>query len=104
MVRTKTLKIRSVFRPSDEDAVTVLRLLAVANDLLTMVRLMPAGLPRRGRERTMATISRERRSPLPAPDDGASHHGDQGARFPHRKISTVVSVARRSSFSPMSEQ
>jgi hypothetical protein len=36
------VKIRTAFRPGDPDAVTVLRLLAAANDLFTVARLLPA--------------------------------------------------------------
>jgi hypothetical protein len=39
-MRTRVVPIRSIFRSSDPDAVTVLRLLAAANDLRTMFRLM----------------------------------------------------------------
>jgi len=39
-MNTKTIRIGAVFRPDDEDAVTVLRLVAVANDLGMLFRMM----------------------------------------------------------------
>ena len=39
-MRTHTRLIRSVFRPGDEDAVTVLRLVGSANDLSMLFRLL----------------------------------------------------------------
>ncbi len=41
MLVSRTVRIKAVFRPGDGDAVTVLRLLAAANDLFTLSRLLP---------------------------------------------------------------
>jgi hypothetical protein len=40
-VGTETIQVLAVYRPGDEDALTVLRLLAAANDLSSVARLMP---------------------------------------------------------------
>src|SRR5689334_18104723 len=40
-MRSRTVRIRAVFHPNDKDAITVLRVAAVANDLDTLARLLP---------------------------------------------------------------
>jgi hypothetical protein len=39
-MNTLSVRIRAVFRPEDPDAITVLRLSAVANDLDTLARVL----------------------------------------------------------------